>query len=56
MDWAFALPKSKTMVLNSRQILFRTQTFTNFGREWGRYGSPRADIKPGRSYELQEGF
>ena len=28
----------------------------HFGHECGRHGSERADIKPGRSHELKEGF
>ena len=49
-------PKSTKTGFEFTADTFRNQGFTNFGREWGRYGSPRADIKPGRSYELQEGF
>ena len=26
------------------------------GHEWGRHGSPRAHIKPGRSHHLQDAF
>ena len=32
------------------------ENLDHFGHEWGRHGSPRADIKPGRSHEPQERF
>ena len=56
MDRPFLLTKSTKTGFEFTADTFRNQGFTNFGREWGRYGSPRADIKPERSYELQEGF
>ena len=57
LDWGEilrweSLPRPKRI---DRATLGRLGKHKN-GSEWGHRGSPRAHIKPGRSYRLQEAF